>query len=270
MPIPRNKTGVYCWLNAANGKRYIGSGAKCLQGRKEHHLNDLASNRHWNRHLQAAWNKYGADRFQFCVLEYCESDLCLVREQYWIDHYQAADQRFGYNLSPTAGSPLGVRRSEKTKKLISKVKKKQGLSPELRQKIVAANRRRRGTKRGPNKVQSSHKGRKLSALHKAALAAAWVRRRRKFGNSGCENREAVTRKAIQTRLANPAARGESHWNNRLSNEQVLEIHRRATSGEPNKNLAEEFGIDPSAVSRIKSGRRRSWLTETKVEAPIRE
>lgn len=105
-------TGVYCWLNKVNGKRYVGSSAISLKGRKEGHLKLLRKKGHYNRHLQAAWNKYGEEQFDFDVLCYCEPEECVTQEQAWIDHYQAANDKYGYNLSPTAGSVLGVPRPD--------------------------------------------------------------------------------------------------------------------------------------------------------------
>lgn len=102
-------TGVYCIRHRGDSKRYIGSAARSLLKRMRSHRYRLSTNTHCNEHLQRAWNKYGAAAFVFSILEKCAPEYCLNREQYWIDLYKAADRRFGYNKSPTAGSPLGFK-----------------------------------------------------------------------------------------------------------------------------------------------------------------
>jgi group I intron endonuclease len=53
------------------------------------------------------------------VLERCSSAKCLEREQYWIDSLQSANQKMGFNISPTAGSQFGFKHSAETKARIS-------------------------------------------------------------------------------------------------------------------------------------------------------
>lgn len=112
---PEYATGVYCWLNRVNGKRYVGSAAKSILRRMRKHQQDLSKNRHPNRHLQSAWNKYGSRKFAFVILERCAPKDCLVREQYWMDKYRSANPKFGYNIAPKAGSTLGVKLGKPTK-----------------------------------------------------------------------------------------------------------------------------------------------------------
>ena len=112
---PEYATGVYCWLNRVNGKRYVGSSAKSILKRMRKHRQDLSTGRHYNRHLQSAWNKYGSRKFAFVILERCDSEDCIVREQYWMDKYQSANPRFGYNIAPKAGSTLGVKLGKPTR-----------------------------------------------------------------------------------------------------------------------------------------------------------
>ena len=51
----------------------------------------------------------------------------MAREQWWIDKLEAADREYGYNISPTAGSRLGIKEGD-----------------ELRPKKVKAGRARAG------------------------------------------------------------------------------------------------------------------------------
>lgn len=55
--------------------------------------------------------KHGLAIFKLEILEYCEKEKVISREQYFIDLFQPE-----YNILKKAGSLLGFRHSEKTKK----------------------------------------------------------------------------------------------------------------------------------------------------------
>jgi group I intron endonuclease len=156
-------TGVYCILNTRNGKRYVGSTALSFSRRWKKHCQDLRAKRHKNRHLQAAWQHYGAEAFQFAVLESCLPGDCIVREQHWLDFHKAADRQFGYNASPTAQNCLGIKRSAETRAKVSAALRGKKLSPEHRAKLSAV--------RLGKKIPALQ-GRKLSPEHRAKVAAA--------------------------------------------------------------------------------------------------
>lgn len=104
-----NLSGIYKIQNKVNGKLYIGSAVN-LPKRFYHHQNRLLAGRHANKHLQKAWDKYGQTAFRFVVVEKVERTYDLIRrEQYWINKFQSYTK--GYNLCPTAGSSLGIKRS---------------------------------------------------------------------------------------------------------------------------------------------------------------
>lgn len=77
-------SGIYILTNSVNGKRYIGS-SNNIRKRLWKHRSLLRHNKHENPYLQNAWNKYGEDMFAFAVIETCETDVLLEREQYYID-----------------------------------------------------------------------------------------------------------------------------------------------------------------------------------------
>jgi hypothetical protein len=58
-------------------------------------------------------------------------------------------------------------------------------------------------------------------------------------------------------------RGSRHGNHRLSEEAVEEIRRRYrprdTGGNSGRALAAEYGVFPSAISRIVNGKRWGWM-----------
>ena len=102
-------SGIYQIENQINGKRYIGSAVN-IRYRWVRHLNDLRRGEHHNRHLQRAFNKYGEATFVFKVLEETKLESLIGREQRYFDTLNPE-----YNISPTAGSSLGVRYTEETR-----------------------------------------------------------------------------------------------------------------------------------------------------------
>ena len=99
--------GVYEIVNTVNGNRYVGS-SKDIYGRWVQHQNELNKNKHYNLHLQRAWNLYKKETFDFRILEQTDDNVQTLfeREQFWYDYYR--DNNIGlYNASPIAITPSG-------------------------------------------------------------------------------------------------------------------------------------------------------------------
>lgn len=77
-------SGIYCIINLKNGKRYIGS-SKNIRQRLWSHRAELKHGKHENPHIQAAWNKYGEQNFDYYIMEICSKDKLLEREQWYIN-----------------------------------------------------------------------------------------------------------------------------------------------------------------------------------------
>lgn len=90
------KAGVYEILCTANNKRYIGS-SNNLFTRVNRHFSLLNKNRHFNKYLQSAFNKYGESQFTVNVIEY--TNYKYEAEQKYLDAY---DFSLLFNLSSTA------------------------------------------------------------------------------------------------------------------------------------------------------------------------
>jgi group I intron endonuclease len=104
--LKRKDSGVYMIKNILNGKIYIGS-AVCLSSRLSHHFYQLKNNCHHSKHLQNAWN-LNSDCFICGIIEFVEDKALLTKiEQVYIDKYNSANDRYGYNICPIAGSNLG-------------------------------------------------------------------------------------------------------------------------------------------------------------------
>lgn len=100
--------GVYEIKNIANGKSYIGSAAISFARRWNAHRQRLRRGIHTNKHLQAAWIKYGSDAFEFKPLIICAREHAVAYEQLCLDAFKPQ-----YNKCPTAGSMIGYKFSAK-------------------------------------------------------------------------------------------------------------------------------------------------------------
>lgn len=123
---------IYQIRHIESSKVYVGSAIN-PQKRCKEHGNALLAGRHHSRYLQRAWNKYGEGAFIFEIIEpvLFVEDL-ITREQHWIDTLQASNARYGYNVSPTAGSPLGVKHTDETRAKTSERSKAQFTDPAQR------------------------------------------------------------------------------------------------------------------------------------------
>ena len=96
-------SGIYMIKNMINGKVYIGQAVN-IERRWNEHISELNGNRHFNQHLQRAWNKYGANNFIFSVIEKCSENNLTKREQYWINYYGGIDNNNNYNFREASSS----------------------------------------------------------------------------------------------------------------------------------------------------------------------
>lgn len=111
------KSGVYKILNTITGDFYIGS-ALDLVKRKGNHFHELRCNKHYNIHLQRAYNKYGESSFVFHTLLFCSKESLIIYEQLCIDGLSPR-----YNILPKARSMLGTTRTKESKLKQSKSRK---------------------------------------------------------------------------------------------------------------------------------------------------
>lgn len=150
-------SGIYKITCTANGKVYIGS-AVDFGNRKRQHFHALRHNKHKNKHLQNAYNKYGEASFIFRVVEYCSPETLIEREQYYIDLYDVVNS--GFNLNPLAGSSLGIVRSEETRQRISESGIGRKHTDEAKQKISEAGKNRVVSQETREKIRKTLTGKK--------------------------------------------------------------------------------------------------------------
>jgi len=112
----KNKSGIYKWKNLINDKQYIGS-AIDLSKRLSNYYSTAYIEDALNRgisHIYRALLKNGHDNFSVTILEYCEPEKCIEREDFYL-----STENHEYNILEKAGSSRGRKHDEKTKKKIS-------------------------------------------------------------------------------------------------------------------------------------------------------
>ena len=113
--------------------------SKNIERRWKQHVYCLRRNIHINLRLQRAWNKHGENSFQFDIIESCDNDKLLLREQHYIDTLGAFGKN-GYNRTRTASGGDNLTNHPNRKLIIEKITKTarenaKNMSEEDRKKI---------------------------------------------------------------------------------------------------------------------------------------
>ena len=165
-------SGIYQIRHIESGKVYIGS-AVDIQHRWAKHRHALRKDQHHSGHLQRAWRKYGPDAFAFEILEVVPDGVDLIRiEQEYLDRLHPFDPEIGYNGSPTAGSPLGVKHTTETRAKVSAALAGRQHTAEERAQRGAANRRRKPGPETLAKIAAASAARTHSPESRAKIPAA--------------------------------------------------------------------------------------------------
>ena len=182
-------SAIYGIRHMPSGRVYVGS-ATHLKARWKVHCNSLRKGKHHSRYLQAAWDKYGSDSFEFVVLEIVpEKSRLLDQENEWITSLQSANPKHGFNMCPTAGSQLGMKHSPEARQKMSKSQKGKvkteshqlainaalkgrKLSPECKQKLSASHTGTSMSKEARAKMSESRKGKTASPEARAKISAS--------------------------------------------------------------------------------------------------
>ena len=183
-----HKHGVYSIRNKITGDRYIGSSAgRGFGNRRGTHWQSLKDHQHHSTYLQNSWNKYGEDNFAFEVILYCDAKHAINYEQKYIDYYKPK-----YNMSLTAGSCYGMKRSQITKDKIGNIH---------RGKIVSLSVREQ-----------------MSQTHTILKSVSRMQTLK------------ARQKATQSRLISMLCRGTSKYNSKTNEREVIVIRALYTSG----------------------------------------
>jgi group I intron endonuclease len=198
-----SNSGIYKIVNNITNKCYVGSAVNILKRFREH-KRLLKAKQHHSKKLQHSFNKYNLDNFIFEIIEIVEDkNLLISREQFWIDNLNSFNN--GYNCLPKAGSVLGFKASEETKRKHSlKMKGKQlrlgsKSTNEAKAKMSESAKKRGYSKNAIEAMRNANKGNKhslgrksskeTSAKRSASIKAHWeIRRQKGQTNSSSKGR----------------------------------------------------------------------------------
>jgi group I intron endonuclease len=113
----RGKSGVYRWVNKLNNETYIGSSINLTNRLGEYYSKKYLKYKSNNSRINRALLKYGYENFDLEILEYCNKENVINREQYYLDLLNPE-----YNILKIAGSSLGFKHSSYSKLIMSNLK----------------------------------------------------------------------------------------------------------------------------------------------------
>lgn len=141
-------SGVYKITNKINEHSYIGSSIDIYK-RWVTHKWYLNRNKSHNIAFQRAWEKYGAEAFDFSILLICDKENTAMYEQIYLDYYKPE-----YNIAIDALCPT----------------KGRALSQEHKRKIGEANSKHKMSEEQKEFLRQFHVGVPLSEEHKRKIS----------------------------------------------------------------------------------------------------
>lgn len=130
----KNKSGVYCLINKANGHSYVGSSIN-LSSRMKNYLNNtfLKSRQNVNMPIVKSLLKYDQSNFILLILEYVEPEFLTIRETFYITYVMPY-----YNVLKQGYSSLGYKHTNEIKRLLSELAKNRTHSEKTKSLIARA------------------------------------------------------------------------------------------------------------------------------------
>lgn len=229
-------SGVYMIHCKVTGKSYIGSSVH-IESRWRGHVHSLNKNLNEAPKLQAAWNKYGKESFEFSIIETCDKADCIRLEQKYLDLLQTWKPDVGYNVLPKAGSRLGVPQSENARKKMS-IAKTGVPSPRLGCKLSEEHRLKLF-------------GRPVSQETRDKIRAALLGR--KIGPMSQETRDKISQRLRGKKCTQKMRKSVSERRSVFTPEQILEIISLRKDGLSFAAIASSYGVTRSCLSAIFRG-----------------
>lgn len=142
-------SGIYKIINKTNNHYYVGSSTDILKKRWSQHKKDLQNGKHYNKHLQKAWDKYGEKNFDWIVVEKVNPKNLLIIEQTYLNTAKSEKEKC-YNQSFVAGR---IEMTDDLKKRLSQSHTGKIHTEETKQKISKHNAKTMLGKHHPREIK---------------------------------------------------------------------------------------------------------------------
>jgi group I intron endonuclease len=165
---------IYAIVNQTTRDMYVGSAVN-VSRRWSRHAHDLRKGVHACKHLQNAFDKYGAATFDWEIIQFVDAKEKLIqKEQFWIDFFRPA-----YNKRKIADSCLGLKRSPEAKEKMRLAQLGRKQIPETIAKRSAALKGRPRPAEVRAKISASHVGIRPTAEARIKMSESAKRRLKK-------------------------------------------------------------------------------------------
>lgn len=242
------KAGIYQIVNKVNQKKYIGSSTR-LQGRKKRHFSELNCNIHHSQALQRAYNKYGKDNFDFFILEYCEIEKLLEREQYYLYNLKPE-----YNICKTAGNCLGVKRSAETIEKIASTNRKVWEDKNLRTPNSKYGRNKKRENNALIRFQKEQRNLQIIEDLKSGIRQDMVAEKYKLSPS------VITQLKKKNNIITEISKGSNNGFSKLTEVQVKEIKYLLKDKVKQQTIADKYNVKLRTIKAIQSGQNWNHIT----------
>jgi group I intron endonuclease len=253
MNIPFNrqhifkKSGIYVIKNTVNDRVYVGS-SNNLYKRFNAHKNCLLKENHPNKALTNFCLVYGINKLYVDVIEFCETENLIERENYYIVKYSGYGH--GFNCCPKAESSFkDVKVSDETKLKLSVARKKYILENQIE------NNKR--LDKGRVILKKMFSDGLLQGNNKGKIASEETRLKQRLAKLGKpSNMTDVQIKERIESLKEINSGSKSHFA-KLKEFDVLEIRKLLKEGVVSrKEISQKFNISQPTICDI--DKRRSW------------
>ena len=183
-------SGIYKISSAIDAtKFYIGS-SRNMRKRLIHHRCNLKNQKHANIILQNYVNKYGLSAIKTEVLEYCNIEDLIEREQYYLDLLKPH-----FNIRIIAEGNMKIKLSQEHCYKISQANKGKKFSKEHCKRISES---KKGVKKGKGKPCSEETKKKISMANKGRITSDETKRKLSITSTGrFHSRESIERARLK-------------------------------------------------------------------------
>lgn len=235
--------GIYGIHNLANGRWYVGQSVD-IEKRWASHRWSLSAGKGESDHFLRAWRKYGADAFEWVILELCVPADLNQRESFWIAEKDSF--RNGYNRTLGGEGGTGRIQSEEEKRKRSESLSVVYASPEYHEKRSALSKAMWQSEKYRSRLLLSRTAAMATLEYKAKLS-----RVSKTRYQDPEYRENYRRK-LRAYFDDPANR-----------EKILRVNRQTCANpERNRKIGEfhrnRYAADSALRDKVSSESAARW------------